>query len=105
MSAEMARITRPGGRLVAAALNPTNLWGLAGCVRHRSPYRDGRFLSRDDLLALGHRHGPAHIRGILFAAEYLRLLGWLGPLIETVGTAIPRFGAVQILTVQRTEAL
>lgn len=103
--AEMARITRPGGRLVAAVLNPTSLWGWTGRVRDRSPYRAGRFLSRDALLALGRRHGAAHIRGILFAGERLPLLGWFGPLTETIGTVLPWFGAVQILTVRRTEAV
>jgi SAM-dependent methyltransferase len=103
--AEMARITRPGGRLVAAVLNPTSLWGWTGHVRDRSPYRAGRFPSRDALLALGRQHGAAHIRGILFAAEHLPLLGWLGPLIEIIGKMLPSFGAIQILTVRRTAAL
>ncbi|MBS4730679.1 methyltransferase domain-containing protein [Mycobacterium sp. SM1] len=103
--AEMARITRPGGRLVAAMLNPASLWGWTGRVRERSPYRAGRFLSRDALLALGRRHGAAHVRGVLYAAEPLPLPGWCGPLTEAVGTAmLPWFGAVQLLSVRRTQA-
>jgi SAM-dependent methyltransferase len=102
--AEMARITRPGGRLVAAVLNPTSLWGWTGHVRDRSPYRAGRFLSRDALLVLGRRHGAAHIRGVLFAAERLPLLEWFGPVAEIIGTVLPSFGAVQVLTVRRTDA-
>jgi len=103
--AEMARITRPGGRLVAAVLNPMSPWGWIGRVRRRAPYRDGRFLARSELLALGRKHGAAQIRGVLFAAEHLPLLRWLGPLSETIGAMLPRFGAVQILTIQRTRNL
>ncbi len=103
--AEMARITRPGGRLVVAVLNPVSLWGWAGRVRSRAPYRDGCFLPARDLLVLGRRHGSAHPRGVLFAAERLPLLRWLGPLTETLGTVVPRLGALQILTVQRTPNL
>ncbi|MDI3315321.1 MAG: methyltransferase domain-containing protein [Mycobacterium sp.] len=99
--AEMARITRPGGRLVAAMLNPTSPWGWVGRVRERPPYRAGRFLSRDALLALGRRYGAAQVRGLLYAAEPLPLLRWSGPLTEAVGTMLPRFGAVQLLGVRR----
>jgi SAM-dependent methyltransferase len=101
---EMARITRPGGRVVAAVLNPTSPWGWAGRVRSRAPYRDGCFLSGRDLLALGHRHGAARMRGALFGAECLPFLEWLGPLTETIGTVLPRLGAVQILTIQQADA-
>jgi SAM-dependent methyltransferase len=98
--AEMARITRPGGRLVAAVLNPASLWGWAGRVRRRAPYQQGCFMPRGDLLALGRRHGSAQVRGVLFAAERLPLLPLLGPILETAGQAVPRFGAVQVLTVR-----
>lgn len=99
--AEMARITRPGGRVVAAVLNPTSPWGWTSRVRYRAPYRDARFPSRRDLLTLGRRHGSAHIRGILFGTEHLPLLEWLGPLAEIIGGILPRFGAAQILTIRR----
>lgn len=99
---EMARITRSGRRVVAAVLNLASPWGWAGRVRNRAPYRAGCFLSGRDLLALGHHHGTAQIRGALFAAERLPLLNRLGPLTETIGTILPRLGAVQILTIQKT---
>jgi ubiquinone/menaquinone biosynthesis C-methylase UbiE len=35
--AEMARVTRPGGRLAIASLNPVNPWGLAHWRRLREP--------------------------------------------------------------------
>ena len=50
---EMARITRPGGRLVAAVLNPGSLWGILDQPARRAPYASGCFLPRVDLLALG----------------------------------------------------
>jgi ubiquinone/menaquinone biosynthesis C-methylase UbiE len=33
---KMARITRPGGRLVAAVLNPDSLWGILGRPARRA---------------------------------------------------------------------
>ncbi len=97
--AEMARVTRPGGLLIAAALNPASPWGLLGRPARRAPYNAGCFLPRADLLALGRRHGTARIRGVLFAAEHLPALRALGPVLETAGQTVPRYGAVQVLTV------
>ncbi len=97
--AEMARITRPGGRLVAAVLNPASLWGVLDQPARRAPYTSGCFLPRTDLLALGRRHGQARIRGALFAAGRLPFRPALGPALEATGKIMGRFGAVQILTV------
>jgi SAM-dependent methyltransferase len=99
--AEMARVTRPGGWLVVAVLNPHSLWGWAGRVRHRAPYRDGCFLPRDRLLAWGRRHGRASLRGVLFAFERLPWRPVIGLVLEAAGRPVPRLGAVQILTVHR----
>lgn len=97
--AEMARVVGPGGRLVAAVLNPASLWGWAGRVRHRDPYRQGCLLPRAELLRLGRRHGHASVRGVLFAAERLPAHSVIGPVLEAAGRAVPRLGALQILTV------
>lgn len=48
--AELARVTRPGGRVVIGALNRRSPWGLA---RHRQ------------LRALGARHGQVKLHGTL----------------------------------------
>ena len=98
--AEMARIVRPGGRIVAATLNPASLWGILDKPARRSPYANGCFLPRPRLLALGRRHGQARLRGALFAAGHLPARPVLGPALETAGEIMPRFGAFQILTVQ-----
>jgi SAM-dependent methyltransferase len=97
--AEMARVTRPGGRLVAAVLNPASLWGMFDRPARRAPYGGGCFLPRAELLAMGRRHGQARISGALFAAGRLPARRLLGPVLETSGKLIPRFGAFQILTV------
>jgi hypothetical protein len=36
--------------------------------------------------------------------ERLPLLEWFGPVAEIIGTVLPSFGAVQVLTVRRTDA-
>ena len=102
--AEMARVTRPGGRLVAAVLNPASPWGILDQPARRAPYTSGCFLPRGDLLALGRRHGHARISGALFAAGRLPALRVLGPVLETTGKLTPRFGAFQLLTVRTRTA-
>jgi SAM-dependent methyltransferase len=97
--AEMARITRPGGLLVAAVLNPASLWGLLDQPARRAPYATGCFLPRARLLALGRRPGQTRIRGVLFAARRLPARRALGPALERAGKITPRYGALQILTV------
>lgn len=56
-------------------------------------------MPRARLLALGRRHGQAHIPGALFAAARLPARQLLGPALETTGKLMPRSGAFQILTV------
>jgi SAM-dependent methyltransferase len=97
--AEMARVTRPGGRLVAAVLNPASLWGILDRPARRAPYSGGCFLARADLLTLGRRHGQPSLSGALFAAARLPARQLLGPVLETTGKLTPRFGAFQVLTV------
>ena len=97
--AEMARIVRPGGLLVAGALNPGSPWGALDRPAGRDPYRDGCFLPRADLLALGGRYGRAEIRGVLYAAGRLPALSRTGPALELLGCLAPRYGAFQVLTV------
>jgi SAM-dependent methyltransferase len=96
---EMARITRPGGRLVVAVLNPASPWGILDQPARRAPYASGCFVSRGELFALGRGHGKPSIHGALFAARRLPARQVLGPAMETAGRIAPRFGAFQVLTV------
>ena len=93
------RVTRPGGRLVAAVLNPASPWGVLDRPARRPPYSSGCFLPREDLLALGRRHGQARIHGALFAVANLPAQRLLGPVLEATGKLTPRLGAFQVLTV------
>jgi hypothetical protein len=72
---------------------------IAGQFSEVSPYTSGRFLPSAGLLAFGRRHGQARRQGFLFAAGRLLAIPALGPILETAGRAMPRYGAVQVLTV------
>jgi SAM-dependent methyltransferase len=99
--AEMARVTRSGGRLVIGALNLASPWGLAHQTRLAAPpWTDACFLSRARLLSLGSRIGRARIRGALFAPGDLPGLPVIGPVVESAGTAFSKWGAFQVLTVE-----
>jgi SAM-dependent methyltransferase len=62
--AELARVTRPGGRVVIGALNCRGAWGLARRrqLRRPPPRQAARFLTRRQLRALGAPHGRVRLR-------------------------------------------
>ncbi|HLF41035.1 MAG TPA: class I SAM-dependent methyltransferase, partial [Acidimicrobiia bacterium] len=99
---ELARVTRPGGRIVLGALNPHSPWGLA----HRRRLRSGtwchaRFLTRRQLRVLGSAYGRVRLSGALYAPGIVPGLRWLGPVLEAFGRLIPAFGAFQVLVIER----
>ena len=99
---ELARVTRPGGRIVVGALNPNSPWGLAHRRRLRSgTWCSARFLTRRQLRALGAAHGRVRLSGALYAPSVLPGLGWLGPALEAFGHLAPAIGAFQILVIER----
>jgi ubiquinone/menaquinone biosynthesis C-methylase UbiE len=98
---ELARITRPGGRVVAVTLNPHSLWGLLDRPTRREPFSSGTYLTRDELRRLGGRHGRARVRCLLFTAARPGFLHRLEPLATPLGRIAPRLGAVQVLTIDR----
>ncbi|MGX7731597.1 class I SAM-dependent methyltransferase [Rhodococcus sp. 2H158] len=100
--AEMARITRPGGRIVALTLNPTSPWGWLDRPTRRAPYSAGRFVARRELRRLSGRHGRARVRGRLFTAAHPRFGHRFEPAAALIGRIVPQFGAVQMLVVDRT---
>jgi SAM-dependent methyltransferase len=100
--AELARVTRNGGRIVIGALNPHSPWGLANRRRlHAGVWCHARFLSRSELRELGTPHGRTSLHGALYAPGALPGLSRLGPLLETAGRAAPCWGAFQVLTIDK----
>lgn len=98
---QLARVTRPGGHFVVGSLNPRSLWGFANRKQLLDPpWSDARFMSRDELIGLGRRHGRASLTSALFAPEGLPGLAQMGPVLELAGRAFPFFGAFQVLSVQ-----
>jgi SAM-dependent methyltransferase len=100
--AELGRVTRHGGRIVIGALNPHSPWGLA----NRRPLRAGvwchaRFLEPNALRALGARHGRAALHAALYAPGAFPGLPMFGQVLETLGRAVPRWGAFQVLTIDK----
>jgi SAM-dependent methyltransferase len=98
--AEMARVTRPHGRLVIGTLDPRSPWGLAHRRRLlEAPWSSAHFLGRARLSELGSRHGRVALRSALYAPAAFPGLNVVGPLIEGLGKALPGWGAFQVLTV------
>jgi SAM-dependent methyltransferase len=105
VTAELARVTHPGGRVIVAALNPRSPWGIANRRRLQSGvWCDARFLTRADLRALGAPHGHTDIRSALFAPDAIPALPVIGPLLEKIGRLAPALGAFQVLTIQKEAA-
>jgi ubiquinone/menaquinone biosynthesis C-methylase UbiE len=100
--AELARVTRPGGRIVIGALNRRSPWGLARRRRlRRPPLQQARFLTRGQLRALGARHGRVRLYGTLIAPGAIPGT-WPGPLLEAAGRrACPAIGAFQVLAIEK----
>jgi ubiquinone/menaquinone biosynthesis C-methylase UbiE len=99
--AELARITRPGGRVVVGALNRQSPWGIAN--RHQfdqPPWDTARFLTRADLRRIGEPHGTVHPQAALYPPRALPLIRVWGPVLEHVGRLVaPAAGAFNVLTI------
>lgn len=100
--AELARVTRGGGRIAIGALNPHSPWGLANRGRLRAGVWCGAcFLDRAALRALGAAHGRTTLRGALYPPGALPGLTVVGPALETLGRLAPAWGAFQVLTIDK----
>ncbi|MBK5223893.1 MAG: class I SAM-dependent methyltransferase [Acidimicrobiia bacterium] len=100
--AELARVTGDGGRIVIGALNPHSPWGLANRRRLRAGvWCHARFLSPGALRTLGAPHGESAVHGALYAPGAFPGLTAVGPLLECAGRLAPRWGAFQVLIIDK----
>ena len=101
--AELARVTRPGGRVMIGALNRRSPWGLARRRQlRRPPWQAARFLTRRQLRALGAPHGQVKLHGTLILPGTFPGSRHAGRFLEAIGRrACPATGAFQVLTVER----
>lgn len=98
--AELARVTRPGGRIVVGSLNPRSPWGWRYWRQlRRPPWTGAHFLSRPQLLALARPFGRVTMGAALYAPGTLVGLGRLGPILERLGRRVPSLGAFQVVTI------
>ncbi|MGD9999785.1 MAG: class I SAM-dependent methyltransferase [Acidimicrobiia bacterium] len=100
--AELARVTRPSGRIVVGSLNRTSPWGYWKLRQFtKSPWNTARFLDRRTLLHLGAQHGRCTLRAGLYAPAALPGIERWSPVLERIGRRLaPRLGAFQVLTIQ-----
>lgn len=104
--AELARVTKPGGRVVVGSLNRTSPWG---CWNRRQfsapPWNTARFLDRRTLLGLGAPYGPSRLQAGLYAPRTLPMIEQWSPTLESLGRHLaPRLGAFQVLSIQIPES-
>ncbi len=103
--AELARVTRPGGRIVIGALNPRSPWGLRWRRRLRRPPWSGvHFLSRRELVSLATSFGRVSVSAALYAPGAFSGLRVVGPILERLGTLLPSLGAFQVVIIQKSDS-
>jgi len=97
---ELSRVTRRGGRIAVGALNPLSPRGVARRQHfQRPPWHAAHFVARWELAALGRQFGRVTLHAALFAPGALPGLDKVGPLLEGLGRAFPRFGAFKVLVI------
>lgn len=103
--AEAARVVRPHGRLVVAALNPASPWGLTHRRRFRhQPWNQACLRTPRELDRLLDGFGLMDGHAALHTPGALPGLTIAGPLIERLGRLAPGLGAFQIRVVELSTA-
>jgi hypothetical protein len=96
-AAGAVRVTRPGGRIAVATLNPNSPWGLAHRRELRHPPWSGACLrTRRQLRALLARHGRPRVHAALYAPGMLPGFSRLARVVERAGRWAPAIGAFQV---------
>jgi ubiquinone/menaquinone biosynthesis C-methylase UbiE len=100
---ELARITRPGGRVVVGTLNRHSPWGLINRREFsQPPWNTARFLTRTDLHRFGEPHGTVKIDAALYPPQELPFMSVWGPVVERIGRRVaPAAGAFNVLTIDK----
>ena len=104
--AELARVTKPGGRVVVGSLNRNSPWGWWNRRQFTTPpWNTARFLDRRVLTDLGARHGRSRLSAGLYAPGALPKLERWSPILEHLGRRLaPRLGTFQVLTIELPSA-
>ena len=97
---ELVRVTRPGGRLVVAGLNPASPWGIAHRRRlRRPPWSEACLRTPGELRELLAERGELTLHPALYAPGAMPALSRLGPALERLRRIVPRLGAFQVAVV------
>lgn len=97
---ELVRVTRPGGRLVVASLNPASPWGIAHRrQRRRPPWSDACLRTPAQLRELLADRGELALYPALYAPGAIPALARLGPALERLRHLAPARGAFQVAVV------
>ncbi|MFP4634230.1 MAG: class I SAM-dependent methyltransferase [Nitriliruptoraceae bacterium] len=101
---ELVRVTRPGGRIVVATLNPRSPWGLAHHRKLRQPpWSQACLRTPGELRELLTERGRLQVTAALYAPGGFPGVARLGPLLEAVGQLVSGAGAFQIATLDLPE--
>jgi ubiquinone/menaquinone biosynthesis C-methylase UbiE len=103
--AELARVTRPGGRIIIGALNRRSPWGRVNRAQFSDPpWSSARFLTETDLCRIGSAHGTVTTRSVIYAPAAWPGLRWWGPMLEAIGHWLaPHHGAFVVAAIDLPE--
>ncbi len=100
--AELARVTRAGGRVVVGLLHRHSPWGWWNRHQfHEPPWEAARFMEPEVIEQLASADGTCSTRSGLYAPRHLPWIErWSAP-VEWIGRRIaPRFGAFQVVAIR-----